>query len=62
MTIYYVSNNALWFLVKTNHKQKAINEGTKDFGRIGVKARKATHAEIRYFKSIRGKDAIEEIE
>lgn len=60
--IYHVSNNASWFLVKTNTKQKAINEGAKDCSRIGVKARKATHTEIRYFKSIRGKDAIEEVE
>lgn len=62
MTIYYVSNNASWFLVEANTKQKAINEGTKDYSRIGVKVRKATHAEIRYFKDIRGKDAIEKID
>lgn len=62
MTTYYVSNNASWFLVKANTKQKAINEGVKDYGRISVKAREATQAEIRYFKNIKGEDAIEELD
>lgn len=60
--IYYVSNNAYWFLVKADTKQKAINEYAKDHGRIGAKARKATHSEIRYFKDLKGKDAIEELD
>lgn len=62
MTIYHVGNNASWFLVKASTKQKAINEGVKDYNRIGLKARKATHAEIRYFKNLKGKDAIEELD
>lgn len=61
MTIYYVSNNASWFLVKADTKQKAINEGIKDYNRIGLKVRKATHSEIKYFKSLKGENAIEEL-
>ena len=60
MTIYYVRNSASWFLIKADTKQKAINEGAKDYGRIGLEVREATHAEIRYFKNLKGKAAIEE--
>lgn len=60
--IYHISNGASWFLVKASTKQKAISESAKDYGRIGVKVRKATHSEIRYFKNLKGKDAIEELD
>lgn len=63
MKFYYVESYGSWFIVKTNRKTKAKSAGVKDFGRGNVKSvRLATDDEVNYFKSVKGENAIEEIE
>lgn len=59
MAKYIVESYAFWFIVDANTKRQAYSEGVKEFGRGGVKSVLiATEADIQYFKSVKGDDAI----
>ena len=56
---YYVSSYGGWFVVNTTSKRKAHSEGVAEFGRGMVKTvRRATQADIDYFVSQKGKNAV----
>ncbi len=58
-TCYLVDGYGGWFIVATQTKKDAFSEGVKEFGRGQVKSvSKATQEDIKYFKAIKGQDAI----
>lgn len=58
--MYYVESNALWFIVNTKTKRKAVSIGMKELGlkKDFIATRPATQEEIDYYLKLKGKNAL----
>lgn len=60
MKTYYIESHRDWFVVNCRNKNHARLEGIYELGRNCIKIiREATPEEIKYFKSIKGENALD---
>ena len=57
--MYYVANNARWFVVECDNKREAERIGIEDMGPLKrIEVRRATAEEVREYVRIKGKAAL----